>query len=160
MQLVIQGKNYDLVETLSKPSLNDLYYLKIKTISEEFPKGVSLKSMVPVMQRMADFDDPTDLLDDPELLLNLRSLIFLCRKHAGEQVTLDSANNFPIDEFSFLQEESDNVVVNAAANPPQALTDSDQGDAAHKTPVPTASRTTSKPTSPNGSPSSPASGQG
>lgn len=120
MQLVIQGKRYDLIETLSKPSLNDLYYLKVKTKSEDFPAGVSLKSMVPVMLRMADIsDDPAAILDDPELLLNLRALVFLCRRHAGEKLTFDEANDFPIDEFSFEREESDALLLEEATPDPQ-----------------------------------------
>ena len=119
MQLVIQGTRYDLIETLSKPSLNDLYYLKVKTKSTDYPAGVSLKSMVPVMLRMADLDDPAGILDDPELLLNLRALVFLCRRHAGEKLTLDEANDFPIDEFSFEREDSDDLVLEEAAPDPQ-----------------------------------------
>lgn len=128
MQLVVQGRHYDLKETLSKPSLNDLYYLKVKTISAEFPKGVSLKTMVPVMEKMATFEDPTDIIDDAELLLNLRALVFLCRKHAGENVTLDTANDFPLDEFSFEMEDSDTVQLEAAkAGPTQAPPASGRG---------------------------------
>lgn len=130
MQLVIRGKRYDLKETLSKPSLNDLYYLKVKTVSEEFPGGVSLKTMVPIMEKMASFDDPSDIIDDAELLLNLRALVYLCRKHAGENVTLDTANDFPLDEFAFELEDSDTVPQpGAAADPTQPQLASAPADA-------------------------------
>lgn len=114
MLLVIGDRKYDMHETLSKPSLNDLYYLKVKTRSEEFPAGVSLASLGREMERMSavvDEHGPNGLLDDAEMLLALRALVFLCRKHAGENVTLDSANDFPLSEFSFEAEESDAVVV-------------------------------------------------
>lgn len=120
MQLIIEGRRYDLIESLSKPTLNDLYYLKVKTKSEEYPAGVSLKSMVPVMLRMAEIsDDPAAILDDPELLLNLRALVFLCRRHAGERLSFDEANDFPISEFSFESEDSDSLLLEGATPDPQ-----------------------------------------
>ena len=43
----------------------------------------------------------------------------LCRRHAGEKLTFDEANDFPIDEFSFEREESDALVLEKAAPDPQ-----------------------------------------
>lgn len=158
MLLIISGTEYDVVETLSKPSLNDLFYLKVKTKTEDFPLGVSLKTMIPGMLRMADFTDPADFIDDAESLLNLRALVYLCRRHAGERVTLDSANDFPLDEFSFEMTDGDEAMFPAPVDPPQALPVSGQGGAHRAADPAPGSPTTSKPTSASGSESSPTSG--
>jgi hypothetical protein len=155
--LVIQGKEFDVVETLSKPSLNDLFYLKVKTKSEEFPLGVSLKTLAAGLERMASFTNPMDFIDDAESLLSLRALIFLARRHAGERVTLDSANDVPLDEFSFVPEDGDEALFGASPDPQPALTDSAQGGA-HRADPPTEYPTTSSETSPNGLASSPTTG--
>jgi len=146
---------YDIEETLKNASLNDLFYLKSKTRSDDFPLGVSMKSLGEGMQKWGDFKDPSDILDDLEALMNLRSLVFLCRRHTGEKVGLDDANNFPISDFKFEVEEGDEV---AAADPTQALPDSGQG--AEPATATTSTSKTSKRRSTSGSRSSRTSGQG
>lgn len=156
MKLVIDHiGEYDIEETLKNASLNDLFYLKSKTRSDDFPLGVSMKSLGEGMQQWGKFDDPSDILDDLEALMNLRSLVFLCRRHAGEKLTLDEANEFPIEDFKFDVEEGDQV---EAADPTKALPDSGRG-AAPATGTTSTSKT-SKRRSTSGSRSSRTSGQG
>jgi hypothetical protein len=145
---------YDIEETLKNASLNDLFYLKSKTRSEDFPLGVSMKSLGEGMQKWGKFKKPSDILDDLEALMNLRSLVFLCRRHAGEKLTLDEANEFPIEDFKFDVEEGDQL----EAGPTKALPDSGRG-AAPATGTTSTSKT-SKRRSTSGSRSSRTSGQG
>lgn len=101
MKLVIKNVGeFDIQETLETVSLNDLYYLKVKTKNEEFPQGVSMKALGESMDRFTKLDEE-QILDDAEALMTLRSLVFLCRRHVGERVTLDSANTFPLKDFAF-----------------------------------------------------------
>lgn len=101
MKIIIKKiGEFDVKDTLEDVSLNDLYYLKTKTKNEEFPKGVSMKSLGESLERFAEIDEE-EILEDAEALMTLRSLIFLCRRHAGERVTLDSANAFPLQDFTF-----------------------------------------------------------
>lgn len=131
MKLIIDGVgNYDIQTILEEASLNDLYYLKVKTKTEEFPAGVSFKSLGEGMKQWGKFEDPSDILNDVEALLNLRSLIFLARRHSGEKVSVDEANDFPLRAFRFEVEEGDEV---EQADPQKALPASGQGDAAPAT---------------------------
>lgn len=101
MKIVIKNiGEYDVQETLENTSLNDLYYLKVKTKNEEFPKGVSMKTLGESLERFAELNEE-EILEDAEALMTLRCLIFLCRRHGGEKVTLDGANTFPLQDFAF-----------------------------------------------------------
>jgi len=154
MKLIIAGVGeYDIEEILQNASLNDLYYLKVKTKTEEYPAGVSMKSLGEGMKKWGEFADSSDILDDAEALLNLRSLIFLCRRHGGEKVTVDSANDFPLSAFAFETDENDEPV---PADPTSALPASAPAGA-HRADT-TTSSTTSEPPSTSGSPSSLTSG--
>lgn len=153
MLLRIGTTEYDVTEALRKPTLNDLYYLKVKTRSEEHPTGVSLKTLQDTLDNMAEID-VDDWLDNAEMLLALRVMIYLARRHAGERVNLDQANDFALQDLALIAEDSDEPVLeenaqNAKQDPPQPLADS--GPAGEPTAGGTAFPTTSKPTSTSGS---------
>jgi hypothetical protein len=156
MKLIIDGVGeYDIQTILEEASLNDLFYLKVKTKTEEFPAGVSMKTLGEGMKKWGEFEDPSDILDDAEALLNLRSLVYLARRHSGEKVSVDEANNFPLRAFRFEVEDGDEV---EPADPQKALPASGQGDAAPAKAATTS--TTSRRRSTSGSRSSRTSGQG
>lgn len=156
MLLVIASKEYDLKTALSEPSLNDLYFLQSKTISPEFPRGISLPTLGRELKRFQNVENPMELLEDATSLMLLRAVIFLCRRWSGDRVTLEEANDFPIAQLAFVKEDGDEELIQSA-DPHSALTDSAQGD---DTPParPTNSKT-SKRRSTNGSASSPTTGQ-
>lgn len=140
MLLRIGTREYDVMASLQEPTLNDLYYLKVKTKSVDFPQGISLKTLPPILSRFKDFTDPTDFIDDAEALLALRAVVFLCRQHAGEKHTLDGANDFPINQLSFIHDDEDELeAAQQQLDPPQAPTVSDRGADEPTAPIPTAS---------------------
>lgn len=149
MLLRIQGKEYDATEALARPTLNDVFYMQMKSVSEVHPKGVSLKKLGGILERMEDVDED-DFLEDAEIVLGLRCMIFLARRKAGEKITIDEANDFPLSELEIVMEDSDAI---AAEDPLQPPADSDPVDdrpaAGAKN-----SRKTSAPKSPSGSRSS------
>ena len=130
MLLRIRGEQYDLQEVLSRPTLNNLYYLKIKSRSEEYPEGMSLSKLGEYLKRMSTFDDPQQILDDPEILLALKGVVFLCMRSSGQKVTWDEAGEFGLQELDFVTEDSDELAVaTAITDPPQAPSDSEAADA-------------------------------
>lgn len=130
MLLRIRGEQFDLQEVLSRPTLNTLYYLKIKSRSDENPTGMSLTQLGEYLGRMKGLEDPRQILDDPEILLALKGVVFLCHRSAGHKISWDEAGDFGLDELDFVTEDSDDLVVAAAkTDPPQAPSDSEAADA-------------------------------
>lgn len=115
MKLEVDGKKYDLEEGMSHAELHTLFELKSKY-------GIGMKSMLKAVERMKGLD-PMDLLEDVELFETFLAAIWLARRHAGEKLTLEEATSIPLAKLKFAAEEGDEV-----ADPPQALTVSDQGD--------------------------------
>jgi hypothetical protein len=132
---------YDMDAALRHPTLNDLFYLKVKTRSEEYPKGVGLKVLGEYLEKFTQLESPSDLLEDADSLLALRCLVFLCRRAAGERLTIDEANDFPLEAFEFVIEDSDQPILEAA-NPPVAPPTSEAGDELPAVVGPTGSPTT------------------
>lgn len=127
MKLVIQGTAYDVTEAMSKPTLNDLFMLKVQTRTADRPKGLSLKVLGEGMKAIGEFTDPSEFLEDDLSLQCLRALIFLCRRAAGEKVNLEQANDFPLSELGFESDDTDEELL-AKEGPTRALPDSGQGD--------------------------------
>lgn len=115
MKLEIDGKHYDLEAGMSQADLHTLFELKSKY-------GIGMKSMLKAAERMKGLD-PMDLLEDVELFQTFLAMIWLARRHAGEKLTLEEGTSIPLTKLKFIPEEGDEV-----ADPPQALTDSDQGE--------------------------------
>lgn len=120
MKLVLAGTEYSVNDSLQKATLSDLLQLKVKT-------GIGMKTLKDSLDLMSTLADPEDFLDDERILLALNALIWLCRRHAGERLTLDEANDVALEDVSFNTDDEDVAAVDA--DPTQAPTDSGAGDA-------------------------------
>lgn len=116
MKLIVGDKKYELEDSLQKASLNDLYVLKVRS-------GMGIKSLKKNLEAMQSYEDPLDFLDDAENIMALQAMIWLCRRHAGENLSIEEANSCPINEVGF---EAD-VEEPAPVDPTVARTDSDPG---------------------------------
>lgn len=116
MKLVVGDKKYELEESLQKASLNDLYVLKVRS-------GMGIKSLKTNLEKMQSYEDPLEFLDDADNIMALQAMIWLCRRHSGENLSIEEANACPINEIGFEADEE----VPAPADPTVARTDSDPG---------------------------------
>lgn len=131
MLIRIAGAEHDLNEVLGRPSLNDLFYLKVKSRSPEYPDGMSLAKLGEYLKKLATISHAAQIVDDPEILLALKGIVYLCRRHAGEKVTWDEAGELELAEFDFVIEDSDEQALEAPPqDPPQAPSDSAAADVA------------------------------
>lgn len=119
MKLLLAGKEYDITDALQKSTLADLYDLKVQT-------GIGMKTLSDSLQRMSALADPQDFLDDEEILRALTSLIWLCRRRAGEKLTVAEANAVALSDIQFKVDPADTP--DEAADPTTAQTDSDLGE--------------------------------
>ena len=124
MKLIVAGKKYPLKEAIQGATLANLYVLKMQT-------GVGIKSLrdsFTRMQNSAPADgspaDPLDFLEDAENLLALQAMVWLCKRHDGETVSVVEANSFPLSQIGFEAEAEETE----AADPTQARTDTVPGD--------------------------------
>nr|QOL00385.1 hypothetical protein [uncultured organism] len=120
MKLILAGKEYDINESMTKATLFDLYELKMKT-------GIGMKSLSDALERMGKLADPKDFLDDETILLALCALVWLCRRHAGESLTIEEANKVALADVQFKVDAAD-LPDEVEADPTPALTGSVQGD--------------------------------
>lgn len=118
MKLIVAGKKYPLQEAIQGATLRNLYVLKVET-------GIGIKSLRDTFARMQDNApkdgskaDPLDFLEDAENLLALQAMVWLCKRHDGEHVTVADANAFPLSQMGFESEPAD-----VAADPTQGPTD-------------------------------------
>lgn len=130
MLLRIMGVEHDLQEVLRRPSLNDLFYLKVKSRSPEYPEGMSLRKLGEYLKKMGELEHPSDAIDDPDVLLALKGVVYLCRRRAGEKVSWEEAGELELSELEFIVEDSDEpILAEAAADPLEAPSDSEAVDA-------------------------------
>lgn len=129
VKLIVGDKKYPLQEAIQGATLRNLYTLKLQTKGEGHP-GIGIKSLRDAFQRMQDnapkdgaAADPLDFLEDAENLLALQAMVWLCKRHAGESVTVAEANDFPLSKIGFEAEEEV-----AAEDPTVARTDTVPGD--------------------------------
>jgi hypothetical protein len=115
MKFVIRGKEYDVIAGLEKATLQTLYVLKVR-------QGIGMKSLMEQAQKMEKIKDPLDLLEDENTFQVLMAVIWLARKHAGENITFEEANEFGISELQVVNEDGDEPEVLAAD--PKASPDS------------------------------------
>jgi hypothetical protein len=117
MKFVIRGKEYDVVAGLEKATLQTLYVLKVR-------QGIGMKSLMEQAKKMEKIKDPLDLLEDENTFQVLMAVIWLARKHAGENLTFEEANEFGISELEVVDEDDDEPEVLAAEADPKASPDS------------------------------------
>lgn len=117
MKLIVGDKKYELEESLQKASLNDLYVLKVRS-------GMGIKSLKDNLERMQTYADPLEFLDEADNIMALQAMIWLCRRHSGENLSIEEANSCPINEIGF---ETDEEPAGPAADPTLARTDSVPG---------------------------------
>ncbi len=133
MKFSIEGKEYDVIRSLSKPSLNIVMELLEKT-------GMGMKTLAARANKLQGVP-AIDILDDAEHLQTMRVLIWLARRVEGETLTVEEANNFPLDGILLVKEDAPE----ADEEPdPKALTGSVQ---AAKRPAKTGTSRTSRPRS-------------
>lgn len=127
MKLILAGSEYDINESMTKATLYDLYELKTKT-------GIGMKSLSDALERMGKLADPQQFLDDETILLALCALVWLCRRHAGESLSIEEANRVALADVQFKVDAAD--MPDEAADPTApALTASDQDDAGETAPT-------------------------
>ncbi|PRB69519.1 hypothetical protein [Arthrobacter sp. MYb213] len=100
MKLVIQGKEYELREGISKATLGDLYVLKVKS-------GMGVKRIMEVFRGMEKAESHFDLIESEDGIQALRAMIFLCRRAAGEYLDFDEATDFPMSEMGFVVDDEE-----------------------------------------------------
>lgn len=130
MKLIVGDKKYPLQEAIQGATLNNLYALKMQTKGPG-TQGIGIKSLRDAFQRMQDTApkdgstaDPLAFLEDAENLLALQAMVWLCKRHAGESVTVAEANDFPLSQIGFEAEEAEAE----PEDPTAARTDTDPGD--------------------------------
>ncbi|WP_160665332.1 hypothetical protein [Pseudarthrobacter sp. ATCC 49987] len=121
MKLIVAGTKYPLQEAIQGATLRNLYVLKMQS-------GVGIKSLRDAFKRMEDSAptdgspaDPLDFLEEEDNLLALQAMVWLCKRHAGEAVTVAEANDFPLSQIGFEAETEETK----PADPPQGPTDTD-----------------------------------
>lgn len=129
MKLIVGDNKYPLQEAIQGATLRNLYTLKLQTKGEGHA-GIGIKSLRDAFQRMQDTapkdgtpGDPLEFLEDEENLLALQAMVWLCKRHAGESVTVAEANDFPLSKIGF---EADAAEA-AAEDPTVARTDTVPG---------------------------------
>lgn len=114
---------FSLEESVNGAALGDLYALKVQTRKDGSP-GVSVKTISETFTRigeMAQRDDfsPLDMLDDDVFIQNMVGVVFLARRKAGEQITVDDAARVSFDDIGFVadDDEADAVPLDEADDP-------------------------------------------
>lgn len=107
MKLIVGDNKYPLKEAIQGATLRNLYTLKLQTKGDGHP-GIGIKSLRDAFKRMQDRApkdgtkaDPLEFLEDEENLLALQAMVWLCKRHAGEFVTVEEANQFPLSRIGF-----------------------------------------------------------
>jgi hypothetical protein len=130
MKLIVGDQKYPLQEAIQGATLRNLYTLKMQTKTEG-QAGIGIKSLRDAFQRMQDqapkdgqAADPLDFLEEADNLLALQAMVWLCKVHAGEFVTVAEANNFPLSQIGFEADPEEEV---PAEDPTAARTDTAPG---------------------------------
>lgn len=100
MKFMIEDKEYNAEEGVSKVTLSTLYELKVKT-------GIGMKTLAEMVQRFDQITDPLDLLENKDSFKAFMIVIWLARRHAGERLSLEEASGFPLDTFRIVMEDDD-----------------------------------------------------
>jgi len=113
---------YSLEESVNGAALGDLYALKVQTRRDGSP-GVSVKTISETFKRIGEMAQkpdfsPLDMLDDDTFLQNLVGVVFLARRKAGEEITVDDAARVSFDAIGFVEDvddEADDLPLDEAA---------------------------------------------
>lgn len=133
MKIVIREAEYDLSEAVGEAFIGDLYVLKTKL-------GISVKTINKTFEKLneelqrEDFEQ-LDLLDDPDLMLNLQGMIWLAKRKAGEMISLHEAGNVPFNAVSFQGDEGDEAAESEPEIDPKALDSAAAGEAEAEAPA-------------------------
>jgi len=96
MKFSIHGKVYDAEAGLQKVSLQTLFELKTE-------HNLGMKSLAAQAEKFQNVTDPMDILEDAASFKVFLVVIWLARKHAGENLTLEEANSdFGIADLQFV----------------------------------------------------------
>lgn len=118
-KLKVSGTVYDLETAIPKTSLQTLLVMK-----RDY--GYTMPMIVRLSTKLDKLTDPMAVLEDEELLQGFLIIIWLARRHAGEDVTLeDSSNRVILDEIELVPDEEEPEPVTAD---PKEQTGSEAGD--------------------------------
>lgn len=119
-KLKISGTVYDMEAAIPKTSLQTLLVMK-----RDY--GYTMPMIVRLSGKMEKLTDPMAVLEDEELLQGFLIIIWLARRHAGEDVTLEeSSNRVILDEIELVEPDPE---PEAAASDPKEQTVSGPGGA-------------------------------
>lgn len=107
----VGSESYSLQESVAGASLGDLFTLKVQTRRDGF-SGVSVKTISDTFSRVGELAaagelSPADLLDDDAFLQNMIGLVFLARRKAGENITVEDAGRVSFTDIAFEVDEDD-----------------------------------------------------
>lgn len=96
-KLKVGGVVYDMETAIPKTSLQTLLVMK-----RDY--GYTMPMIVKLSSKLEKLTDPMAVLEDEELLQGFLIIIWLARRHAGEDVTLeDSSNRVILDEIEMVE---------------------------------------------------------
>lgn len=107
----VADETYSLQESVNGASLKDLYSLKVQTRKDGSP-GVSVKTISETFVRIGELAategfSPLDLLDDDVFIQNMIGVVYLARRKAGEQITVDDAADVSFNDIEFITEDDE-----------------------------------------------------
>lgn len=112
-KFVIQGREYDPRAAL-RASLNVWRRVLLD-------QGVGMKT---VLGDIEQIKSSADIMEDPKLQKSWMAYVWAIRLAAGEDLTFEEANDFPLDEFALVTEDEEE------AEAPKAPADSDPAGSA------------------------------
>lgn len=108
MKIIIAGESYAMDEAITGAKLRDVKYLIRASRTKDTPP-VTPKTIQELFQNLAqqaenpDFDQVAWLLDDT-VLNNLQGVMWLAKRHAGEDIAFDEIS-VALNGFSFSDDE-------------------------------------------------------
>lgn len=101
MKFIIDGKEYDTIRAMSKPSLNILKELIEKT-------GIGMKTLAERANKLNGMH-PIEIISDTEHLETMMYVIWLTRRVEGEKISIEDACDFPLDSMLQVHEDAPEV---------------------------------------------------
>jgi len=114
VKIIIEGKEYDLTAALQRPTLFLVREMKIRT-------GYGMKSLKEQSERFKGLTED-DFLEDADLMGAFMAMIWLARRTAGENLSLEAANSFDFNEMQWAPDEPAIAPADPAAELPKAET--------------------------------------
>ncbi len=100
MKLKISGKLYDPEAGASKVTLQTLLVM-------QRDYGINMVQLAEGAKRMQAIKNPNEVFGDPEMLEAFLVMVWLARRYAGEEMTLEESSAVPIDELELVMEDGD-----------------------------------------------------